>query len=527
MKIKSLYMSAILVAGLASCNVSEFEEDYTDPSKLSSTTVGKQFSGMIFSNRDYVFPSYTNYFVIQRITNNRYNQATGWVNGENQYVPGSAGVNQRWNGYYNVLAQYREIEKVYRTLSDSQKADQRIYMITAATFFYDYTQQLIDLHGDIPWSAAGMLSTNGGDYTSSYAAYDTAEDIYTKMLDDLKGFADELNGITLTTAITAEFKTQDLINNGEILRWKTYVNSLRLRMLTRVSGVSAFSARATSEIGAILSNPASYPVVATNAGNIAWEVYSLGTILPANTFQTGLEDWNGNIASKALIDHMDGNDDPRLEWLFEPGTEADGVFLGLDPMMNATAQTELVATNTLSIYNRSTLSQNQYMPGIIFTASEVQLLAAEYYLKNGQAATAKTHYEEAIKQSLAFYQLLRGMSNSGITPVPEAPTEADMTAYLAKPAISWDAAATTEARMKLIAEQKWIHFNVVQPNENWSELRRLDLVDLEFWVDQSNQQSLPPNRWLYPGSEATYNLPNYSVVQGEDNLTNKLFWDAN
>lgn len=527
MKIKSLYLYVVLAAGLASCTESQFEDAYTDPSKLAETTVGKQFSGMIYSNREFVLPSYWNYFVIHRITSNRYNQATGWVNEENQYVPGSAAINDRWNSYYNVLAQYREIEKVYNALSDAQKADQRIYMITAATFFYDYTQQVIDLHGDIPWSAAGMLSTNGGDYTQSYPAYDTAEGIYTKMLDDLKTFADELNSITVKDAVAAEFKTQDLINKGSIAKWKTYVNSLRLRMLTRVSASSAFSARAQSEIGSILSAPATYPVALTNAGNIQWDVYSLGTILPANTFQSGLEDWNGNIASKALIDHMLGNDDPRLEYVFEPGTAANGQYLGLDPMMNGTSQTELIATNTLSIYNRSTISRNQYFPGVIITASEVHLLAAEYYLKNGQAATAKTHYESAIKQSLAFYQNLRSLSNNGITPAPTPPTEADMAAYLAKTPVSWDAAASTQAKMTLIAEQKWIHFNVVQPIENWAELRRLDLVKLNFWTDQSNQQSLPPNRWVYPGSEATYNMPNYSAVQGEDNLTNKIFWDAN
>ncbi|GAA0879365.1 SusD/RagB family nutrient-binding outer membrane lipoprotein [Algoriphagus jejuensis] len=527
MKIKSLYLYVLLVAGLTSCSYSEFEDSYTDPSKLSETTVGKQFSGMIYSNREFVLPSYWNYFVIHRITNNRYNQATGWVNVENQYVPGSAAVNDRWNSYYNVLAQYREIQKVYNALSAEQKADQRIYMITASTFFYDYTQQVIDLHGDIPWTEAGMLSTNGGDYSQSYPAYDNAEDIYTKMLDDLAAFADELNTITVKASVAAEFKTQDLINKGNVEKWKTYVNSLRLKMLTRVSGSSTFSARSNTEIGKILSSPGSYPVVIANAGNIQWDVYTLGTILPANTFQSGLEDWSGNLASKAIIDHMLGNADPRLTYVFEPGEEAEGVYMGLDPLMNGTDQNELVVSNTLTIYNRSTISRNQYFPGVIITASEVHLLAAEYYLKNNQGAMAKTHYETAIKQSLAFYQSLRSLSNNAISPDPIVPTNADIAAYLAKGPISWDAATTETAKLKLIAEQKWLHFNVIQPNENWAELRRLGLVELTFWADQSNQQSLPPTRWNLPGQEETYNQENYSVVQGDDKLTNKIFWDMN
>jgi hypothetical protein len=72
-----------------------------------------------------------------------------------------------------------------------------------------------------------------------------------------------------------------------------------------------------------------------------------------------------------------------------------------------------------------------------------------------------------------------------------------------------------------------LHFNVIQPNESWAELRRTDALKLQFWTDQSNQQSLPPNRWVYPGSEGTYNLENYSAVSANDNLKAKLFWDIN
>ncbi len=525
MKFKSLYIGAILAASFASCTVEDFEDNYTDPSKLAETTVGKQFSGMFYTNRSYVLPSYDDYFVNHRINSNRFTQATGWVNGENQYVPGSSANNNVWNNYYQTLAQYREIEKVYAGLSEAAAADQRIYMIAAKAFIYDKTQKMIDIYGDIPFTEAGMLSQNGGDYNSSYAAYDDAETLYTMMLDELADLADELNTITVSSGVQVEFKTQDLINSGDLVLWKKYINSLRLRMLSRVSGASAFSARATSEIGEILSNPSSYPVVTSNADNIKWDIYSLGTLLSATSFQSGLEDWSGNLAGKAIVDHMVGNDDPRLTYVFEPGTEAGaGEFMGLDPLMNASAQNELVNSNTLTIYSRSTISRNQYFPGLLITAPEVHFFAAEYYLKSGQDAMAKSSYEAAVKASVELYQYLRSVSNNGDSPAVVVPTAADVEAYLAKDAVSWSAATSSDAKLKLIAEQKWLHFNVINPNENWSELRRLDLVDLEFWADQSNQQSLPPYRWIYPGSEATYNTQNYAAVQAEDVLTNKLFW---
>ena len=528
MKNKLMMIVLALAVSLSGCQYSEFEESYTDPSKVSTTSMEKQFTGFVMANRGYVLPDYTNYFVVLRITLNRYTQAAGWANEENQYVPGLSAIGGRWNDYYNFLAQYRELEKVYNGLSDQGKLDNRVFMITAATYLYDHTQKMVDLHGAIPFSEAGMLSTNGGDFGTSYPAYDEPEAIYTKMLDDLAGFADELRTLNIKPGILTGFETQDLINRGDIDRWLKYINSLRLRMLNRVSGVPTFSSRAASEISAILSNPANYPIVTTNDENIMMRIHTLGTLIGATSFQSGLEDWDGNIAGKAILDHMTENDDPRLTYVFEPGEQAiNGEFMGLDPSLNASEQTNLIGSGTLSIYNRSTTSRNQYFPGMLINASQVHLMAAEYYLRAGQDAKAQMHYETAIKESVDYYQMLRGMSNNGVSPEPEVPNTDIVEGYIASPHISWNMATGQMEKMGLIAEQKWLHFNVIQPYENWAELRRIDMLGLDFWVDQSNQQSLPPSRWVYPDSEQTFNSINYERVQADDNLSRNIFWDMN
>lgn len=525
MKNKIVLLTLVVLTSLAGCQYSEFEENYTDPSKVSETSIEKQFTGFMIANREYVLPSYWNYFVVLRITLNRYTQAVGWVNEENQYVPGSAAINGRWNTYYQFLAQYRELEKVYSELSDQNKQDYRVFMITAATYLYDHTQKVVDLHGAIPFSDAGMLSTNGGDYGESYPTYDEPEAIYTKMLDDLAGFADELRTMEINPGILTGFESQDLINRGDIDMWLKYINSLRIRMLTRVSDVPAFSDRAASEISTILSNPANYPIVTTNDENVTFRIHELGTLISSNSFQGGLEDWDGNVAGKVILDHMKDNDDPRLTYVFEPGEEAEGEFIGLDQMLSSSVQTELIGTNTMAIYNRTTLSRNQYFPGMLINASQVHFMAAEHYLEAGQDAQAKEHYEMGITESIKYYEMLRSMSNNLVSPDPMPITDAAIDTYLADADISWDAATGDMEKMRRIAEQKWLHFNVVQPNENWAELRRTEMPDLVFWEDQSNQQSLPPNRWIYPGSEQTYNTENYQQVQPEDNLSRTLFWD--
>lgn len=523
---KILFVVVLAVAAFfTSCKKSDFSDSYTDPSKIANTTVSKQFAGFLKSNSDYVVPSYWNYFVVLRITLNRYNQAIGWENSANQYIPGASAVSDRWGSYYNFLAQYRELQKVYNQLSAEEQAANRIYMIAATVYFYDHTQKVVDLHGDIPWSEAGMLSTNGGNYEVSYAGYDAAADIYTKMLDDLKGFADELNSITVESAVQTVFQNQDLVNGGDLTLWKKYCNSLRVRMLTRVSDVPAFQSRADAEIGSILSNAAQYPLVSSNSDNIQMEVYDLSSAINATGFETGLEDWNGNIAGKAMIDNMNTNADPRLRAMFQPGENAEGVYNGLDPLTLSSEQNALIAGGTLAIYNRSTISRNDYFPGELINAAEVSFLLAEYYLKSGNDASAKTAYENGIKQSVEYYYWLRTLSNDNSSGDLEPTNEAEIAAYLAAPGVSWGNAESDDEKLGLIATQKWIHFSVIEPVESWAEIRRLDLPEFSFEVDNANAQKQPPYRWTIPSSEQTYNTANYESIKANDNLTTKIFWD--
>jgi hypothetical protein len=523
---KKILFLAVVLTGFAACQKSEFAESYADPGKISATTVEKQFAGMIYTNREYVVPSYWNYFVVLRTSVNHYIQAVGWENGANQYIPGAASITDRWNNYYNFLAQYRELEKVYNSMPAEAQELNRIYMIAATVYFYDNTEKVVDLHGDIPWSQAGKLSTNGGDYANSYPAYDRAQDIYTKMLDDLKAFATELNSIVVPAGIQTGFKTQDLINGGDIELWKKYVNSLRIRMLTRVSGASDFAARSQSEIAEIVGNPSQFPIVSNNDENIMINIYDPGTDLNSKGFQSGLEDWNGNIAGKVMIDHMNANADPRLPAIFEPGVNAGGVYNGVDPLAPGATQAAQIAGGTMAIYNRSTITRNVFFPGMLINAAELNFYLAEYYLKAANDAAAKTAYETGVRQSTEFYYWVRTLSQDATAPALDPLDPADVDAYLAMPAVSWDAAASPEAKLKLISTEKWIHFNVIQPLESWAELRRLDNLGFVYDTDNSSGQPQPPSRWIYPGSELTFNAKNYAAVSSTDNLNTKLFWDV-
>lgn len=504
---------------ITSCKKSSFDEFYRDPSNVIETSVEKQFAGMLYSYRELVIPSYWNYFVILRTTANRYIQATGWANEANQLTPGAAAISDRWSTYYSGLAQFKELENVYSSAPEAEQQEKRIFYLAAKIFFYDQTQQTVDLYGSIPWSQAGLLNGNGGNYDISYAAYDSAEDIYNVMLDDLQAISAELNSLTIPTAISNMFSTQDLINNGNLDLWKKYCNSLRLRMLTRVSEAPSFSSRVQQELSEIVSNQDIYPLVLITDDNIKIEIFNHDTDINSIGLREGIESWNANIAGKVMIDHMLENDDPRLAFIFEPGENANGEYRGLDQSLAGSVQTALINGGTISIYNRSTYSRNQYFPGIMVTASEVNFLLSEYYLKNGNDAAARSAFEIGIRESIEMIQGIRSVSNDNTVTAPNAPPSSDIDNYIAN--IGWG-----QNNLQLIATQKWVHSNIIQPLESWAEIRRLDYPSFVFRTEPSDIQQVLPVKWGLPSSEQTYNSANYQVVAGQDNVNTKLFWDV-
>lgn len=502
-----------------------FDEVYRDPSLVTETTIEKQFAGLQYNFREFVVPTYRNYFVTLAPTIHRYIQTIGWSNTANQLTPGMAAIDDRWTRYYQGLAQFRELEKVYNAAPDVEQVDKKIFYLAAKIFFYDQTQQQVDLHGDIPWSEAGLLSTNGGDYMISYAPYDKAEDIYTAMLDDLKVISAELNALTIPEAVTQSFSTQDLINSGSLDLWKKYCNSLRLRMLTRVSQHSAFSARSAQELGEIINNQTTYPIVLANDDNIQVDIFDSQSDLHSRDFEEGIESWNNNIAGKKMIDHMVDNADPRLPFIFEPGQGAEGQFIGLDQSLPAAQQATLISgtpanPSTIAIYNRSTYSRNHNFPGVLLTASEVHFLLAEYYQRTGNSSGAKVSFENGIKESIDMQTRLRAISNNSLVVAPANPTTAQINTYITN--IGWGT-----NNMQLIAMQKWLHFNIIQSVENWAEVRRLDYPTFEFRVENSDNQKTVPVKWNLPQSEQAFNAENYNMVRDQDNVNTKLFWDVN
>jgi len=523
---KKIIFPILLVAGILmiGCDKSKLEDIYPDPSKTSEATVENFFAGVLQSANDYVMPWYWRFFVVESPSMGHYTQVLGWVNSEKQYIPDASALNDRWTSFYTgPMSQYRELQRLYNNLSEKDKADKRIFYLAATIFFYDQTEQIADNWGNIPWKDAGKLWSNSGDLTASKPKYNTGEEIYTDILDDLKAIADELNAIQVPSFYAGIFAQKDYMNDGNLLTWRIYCNSLRLRMLMRVSNVPAFQSRATSEIAAILGNPDSYPVITENSEAIMTESEGPDMFAVEKGIREGFETWGTyNIAPKTIIDHMNANSDPRLPVMFDPNK--NGEYLGLDPMLNSADQTGVLNDTLLARYDTATFSRNNFFPGFVITAAEVSFLKAEAYLRGlapGGDAAAKEAYETGIRQSIELYYNINatGDFRTPLTP----PSDGDITAYLAQPGISWDAGVD---KIGLIAIQKWLNTGISQMPQTWAEMRRLNKPVLSFIDDPSSEQISPPVRWPLPDSEQKLNKDNYKAVESTDNLNSKVFWDV-
>lgn len=519
--------STLLILSLAavllySCKESKLEELYPDPSKSSTATVDNFFTGILQQSNEVVMPWYWRFFVVEQPTLGHYTQSMGWLNGKDQYIPSSSAMDWRWDTYYNgAMTQFREMERLYGKMDKSNQNDYRIFYLAAKIFFYDQTEQVVDLFGDIPWSEAGKIRETG-DLTTALPKYDSAETIYSTMIDDLKSIADELSTLQVPTFYAGLFKKKDYLNNGEITIWRKYCNSLRLRMLMRVSDV--MTSKAQAGIAEILGNPTKYPVVDNNSESIMLDAG--GPDLYATTssknggIRSAMETWGQyDIAPYSMVKFLADNNDPRLPVIFD--ANKNGEYIGMSPLDNESVQNQKLIDNLVSRYDTSTFTRNDYFPGFVISAAEVSFIKAEAYQRGlVTGGDAKLAYETGIKQSVEMYYAINA-TGTYRTPVLK-PTDVQVNAYLSSDGISW---AKNSDKIGLIAYQKWVNTGLGEMPQTWAELRRLDKPALTFFVDNSSQQPKPPVRWLYPNSEKKLNAENYSAVSSKDDLNTKVFWD--
>lgn len=534
---------AIVGALLSSCSKNAFEEKFYDPSKTTSVTCDKLMTGMFYVSIDvYKSYGYTAYWRLYTWEHHfaQLTQAIGYVhNSGSDYDIADSYATDRWNNFYELLANFRRMQYTYDNESEADQAKDKIFLLISEAFLYDNLAQIVDVFGPVPFTKAGYLGITGS-LESSYAAYDSDEEIYTTMLSRLETIYSEIGAIknNISASLQASLTAQDFINDGDLDKWQRYVNSLRLRLAVHVSaqgnltstGKSAATAAASGLLVTSLENATIGKVNENTAGGgfKFWEHYRDG-------FSGG--DFRNAVASQPVIDAMriTGQDDPRLKIFYHP-TE-NGSFKGLsveessaDQNTNYTKMTEKWANRVYSTLDSVTFIGNGLRENYVMSPAEVYFLLAESYQQGYiSGGDAKAAFKNGVKYSILQYYAVNmnsvacgNMSWYRHYKATTAPTDAEIDAYAEA---VW---AAYPNKLQAIMTQKWLHLWLLDAHESWTDIRRTGYPALDHPTDTQAKDS--PNirqRITYPMVEMNNNTANYNDAAAKvdnDSADYVLFW---
>jgi hypothetical protein len=518
----------IFLMGSMACQ-DELRDRYQSPNSIATPKIGEFFTAML--NNDRVRPSYWNVSTFINWHIGVYTQSVGYLNNQSMYQQNETYIQNRWDDYYRpgsngsgAMANFREMEKAYRSLSADEKKEVEVLMQAAKVVLYDETSQMVDLWGDIPFSEAGSLNGTG---KIVYPKFDSAEDIYATITDELKVIADYFVNPNVSQSALTQFSKQDILLSGDLDKWRRYTNSLRLRLLMRLSFVA--EEKSKTEVLELLNNESQYPLL----NSIAYNPFHDDILLsPLSTYSIDLHeaftDWiNYSAPYFALEEVLRPANDLRIPVLYDKyGTTTNSVFSsnaeykGLSLTLNSIEQQENL--EHYAILDSATFLFNTKLPGVVFTASEVNFLKAEAYERWG-GGDASLEYFKGIGNSISFYFYLNSLNNIKATPLTP-PTSQEIDDFLSN-TVSLQYAGSTEEKLSKIWTQKWVHFGFLQSVQSWSEIRRTGYPQLLFYPSSRAGYELPPERLTYPDNEKTYNQ-NYTAVASNDFRSSRIFWDV-
>ncbi len=434
-----------------------------------------------------------------------------------------------WGGYYDILRNVAIIHD--KSITENNKFFEAI-SLTLRAFLYG---TLTDLFGDVPYSES--LQAKQGIY---FSKYDDQKEIYKGVLADLKSAETLLADPGISNyKISA---SADVLYSGDPVKWRKFVNSLRMRycmrLINKKADMSAMGVDVVAEF-----NSASAQAFTSNGDNAV--VNYLGTTAN-NSAKGGLLNTSNpeyqTKPCKTLVDKLKSYSDPRLHrWAIPVQTKWDfNATASLDvtvknwfgetfsvkilPTTNTALDTSFyvglpanIALFDAQAYNKGAgpaFAQPERSPYIsylhsrfransetyikmdLIMYSEVEFLLAEAAQRGGfSVSDPETHYKNGIVASLSRWGITDGSNGFNFA------------AYYLNPKVGYTAASN---KLERIMDQKWISLflNV----ESWFDYRRTGYPALVTGPVTQYGAAIPL-RFLYPvPSQDPKYLVNYNAA---------------
>jgi hypothetical protein len=439
-------------------------------------------------------------------------------------------INDLWESFYSTSL--KDLYAIRDKASESGNSNQEA--VAEIMIAWNY-QVITDLWGDVPFSEAVQGLTDNAENRIINPAYDQQSDIYSGLLTMLEEAAGKID------VSSSPYGSEDLIYGGDMAKWQKFANSLRLRILMRMSQID--ESAASSGINSILTSGA--PIFESHADNAQLAYLPYPNNNPVNDFSRTREDHK---ISHTTLTWLDQLNDPRMRVYAVPMRNQDAepttAIYTDERGFNYQGVINGAGNNSIDLPSASTMGHyflSPTSPGRIMTYNEVLFIRAEAAARGWTSEDARSLYNQAVSESMRLYTQDQldpvlgsfpgdaAFNHQGFiaSEFPSGITEQEITDYLVQADVAWNTGeGWSEANKQKLAVQKWLGL-YSQGLETWYEWRRLGYPELEPGPEAVLDEV--PKRLSYPAIEQSLNNSNRMQAverQGDDNFLTRVWWDV-
>lgn len=394
-------------------------------------------------------------------------------------------------------------------------------------------QRLVDAFNNVPYTEALQNNAN------LTPKYDDAATIYQDLVVKLDAAIGIINAGGSSNVLNS---SSDPLFAGDMTKWKKFANTLKLRMLIRMSGVPALSGTVTAKLAAldltlgfITEDAIVNPGYVKDKPNPTWNSWGYTTAgALANSSRIPTKFAFGFYKGQKLLDNGRGSVIFKNFATTTPVNQLGNEVAAPTIITSYSTWYTGVFSSASSIGNALGVLKGPSMGQPLMLAAESYFLQAEAQLKGFIATgTYTASFNSGITASYTY--LYKDVTN---TVAAGKNVAADVATYKTDNAESYlvnIALATTAAqRLEAIITQKYIAVNMINSDEGWNEFRRTGYPatsptgdayhNIASLLSTSTRADKLPSRVLYPASEQSYNSGNFKVINAFSDL---IFWDPN
>jgi len=432
--------------------------------------------------------------------------------------------NEIWNNLYANANNYNIMAKKAEALG--QGTYEAIGRIMRSHNF----QMLVDVYNNIPYTEAlqGTIKPT--------PKYDKGLDVYKGILADLDAAIAILNDPAKTApAANPDIATADFVYQGNVVRWRQFANTLRLRILVHLhNGITTTSVAPGINIATEMAKITADGFL--GAGQSAHMQPGFSGTKPNpyyrfyHTNEAGTGSQRDHLrASEYAIEYYKYDGDPRIDKFYVSPTGATSGHTGI-PFGTPAGAGVPIGSDLSTIRGPGLIPNGAASRAWILTSVESLFLQAEArqrgFLTTGPVASDLLR--AAVRESFVWLGLTAAQADTYIT---------NNTGY---PDVDYFAPSIVPGQpgggLYTIVQQKWFALNMINELEIWTDFRRTDIVyglagtydpGPPLSVDPGRTSTSIPRRLFYPQSEYSYNAANVAAEGTLNVFTSKIFWDLN